>query len=248
MKKACIFFKESILFFSFLYAFFCFLSCGLDTFYVIEHPYSPTHIPLFTTTTSTNDYENKYFEFVTNEANSENSIMKGTNVYYKIYESYSTMSSHVNAIQTLLDSTTSSASASERLIDSYGYNPLSYEGQTDNMLIPKTGQNRKIYIRLTDYFTIYNSTIKIGEQEKGSPLRQLSDNNKYTFNFGRDGDFDKEPSSSDNDTNCSSSTSNKIWYVAMYAIGEGLDEYFQKNYSEPVYLGNIVIDSSTENN
>lgn len=246
MKKAYNFLKGSILFFSFLYAFFCFLSCGLDTMYVVYPPYSPTHIPHFSTTTATNDYESKYFEFVTNERDFENNIMTGTNIYYKIYESYSAMSSHVNAIQTLLDSETSSVNASERLIDSYGYKSLSYAGQTDNELIPYTAQDKKVYIRLTDYFSLYKSTVKIANIEKGQPLRQVSEN-KYTFNFGRDGDFDKIPSSSDSDTNASSS-SNKIWYIAMYAIAVGRDEYLQTQYSDPVYLGNIVIDSSTENN
>lgn len=259
MKKAYKTIGENIIFFSLLYAFFlCINSCGLDVFYYIDSPHSPSHEPLFTTSSSTNDFAEKYFEFTTNEpANDELNIMKGTNVYYKIYESYSTMSSQVAAIETLLSSSSTSGTASEKLIESstYNYQPLVYEGQTQNYLIPFTGEDKKIYIRLSDYQDTedFHSRIVINGDESGlngtelgQPIRSRT--TKYTFNFGRDGDYDKIPTSEDDDTVCSSSTSANLWYVAMFAVSVGQDEYFSKVYSTPVYLGNIVLDSSTEDN
>lgn len=256
MKKAYKNIGENIIFFSLLYAFFlCINSCGLDVFYYIDPPHSPSHEPLFTTSTSSNDFAEKYFEFTTNEPAKDESviadIMKGTNVYYKIYESYSTLSSQVSTIVSLAETSSTSATASEKLLSSpYSYKALLYSGQTDSELIPYTGVDKRVYIRLTDYSDLsqYVSTVSIESDSKGQPLRNLSDNSTYTFNFGRDGDNDKIPTSEDSDTTCSSSKSATLWYVAMFAIAEGRDEYFSKVYSTPVYLGNIVIDSSTEDN
>lgn len=259
MKKAYKNIGENIIFFSLLYAFFlCINSCGLDVFYYIDPPHSPSHAPLFTTLSSSDDYAEKYFEFTTNEtSSSEINIMKGTNVYYKIYEDYSTMYSHVSVIENLLSSSSTSGTASEMLIESstYDYQPLVYNGQATSYLIPFTGENQKVYIRLSDYKDIdsFHSRIVINGdkdglngKELGQPIRSRT--TKYTFNFGRDGDYNKIPTSEDSDTVCSSSTTETLWYIAMFAVAEGRDEYFSKVYSTPVYLGNIVIDSSTEDN
>lgn len=259
MKKAYKNIGGNIVFFSLLYAFFlCINSCGLDVFYYIDPPHSPSHEPLFTTSSSSNDFAEKYFEFTTNESsNSEINIMKGTNVYYKIYESYSTMYSHISAIENLLSSSTTSGTAAEKLIESstYDYQPLFYNGQTTSYLIPFTGENQKVYIRLTDYqdTDVFHSRIVINGDDNGLNGTDLgqsvrSRTTKYTFNFGRGDDYDKIPTSDDSDTVCSSSTTATLWYVAMFAVAEGRDEYFSKVYSTPVYLGNIVIDSSTEDN
>ena len=65
----------------------CFFGCGLEEYYVLEAPFRIYNTPNADTT-----YDNKYFDFVTNETGnagiSPSFNFLGTAVYYKIYNSY----------------------------------------------------------------------------------------------------------------------------------------------------------------
>ena len=77
--------KSKIRFFIFLTGLFLFLnSCGLDTFVVVEPPYSIGVGP----NVDTEDYSYKFFQFDTNcdlSGYPDDFVFLGTNVYYKIY-------------------------------------------------------------------------------------------------------------------------------------------------------------------
>ena len=76
--------KSKIRFFIFLTGLFLFLnSCGLDTFVVVEPPYSIGVGP----NVDTKDYSYKFFQFDTNcdlSGYPDDFVFLGTNVYYKI--------------------------------------------------------------------------------------------------------------------------------------------------------------------
>ena len=69
-------------------------SCGLDTVYVIDAPGTVINEPLYSSAFE----EDKYFEFITNERAYEGINYLGTDVYYKIYRSSTTMENEKNSI------------------------------------------------------------------------------------------------------------------------------------------------------
>lgn len=156
----------------FLLLFICislnfFNACGLDTYYVLEAPVSIGQEPSVTSSTYTSStaYDSAYFEFKTADGiNSSSGDFKyqGTAVYYKIYNNYSTMNSHISTISSLSSSTNASAAAT-KVIDTYGYRPLGVAdgrggGAGDqtvtgslNPLVDADTSTQRVYIRLTNY-------------------------------------------------------------------------------------------------
>ena len=63
------------------------LSCGLDTFYVIDAPHHNEHIPEWDNPDIATD---SYFEFWTVDKDYDSVKFLGTDVYYKIYNQFST--------------------------------------------------------------------------------------------------------------------------------------------------------------
>lgn len=230
------------------------LSCGLDVYEVIPAPTSVIH-PL--------DYENedpaeKYFNFWTNEKfQLSNFTFLGTDVYYKIYNNYSTMLSDRATLQSLADSTTSTNSAST-MRQSLSYQPLLYKGETSAVLIPAESANRQVYIRLSNYQDepAYSARIFIGDKDNeaeakavGVPVRNTGGGTVCTFDFGRTGDNDLEPVNGDIDVKASSTASEEgKWYVQLFAVGVARDNSFSTEYSNVLYIGAVTIDANQEDN
>src|SRR5574344_1693037 len=127
--------------------------CGLDVYdVVLEAPYSDGHTAYY----SSDDYTSRYFSFCTYEASPNESSstfkFKGTAIYYKIFNNYSTMTSYQSAVSTL-NTDSNYTSAIELMIDTQGYKQLKVSTGSITPLIKATGSNQYVYIRLTDYGT-----------------------------------------------------------------------------------------------
>ncbi len=233
---------------------FSFISCGLDVFEVIPSPTSLIHQPEY----NTEDSFEKYFNFWTKDDFSlANYVFLGTEIYYKIYNNVSTMSSERSTLESLASSTTSANSA-DRMISSYGYQPLLFSKKSA-VSIPSSGANQQIYIRLSNYQddSSFSARIAIGGKDVvagsegylGVPLRTTESGSVRTFDFGRDGETNSEPLETDIDVKYSSSaTESGKWYVQLFAVGVARDNSFSLNYSNVLYLGAVTIDATSEDN
>ena len=212
------------------------LSCGLDTFYVIESPDNSWHTPSW----DNRFYESNHFDFYTKDKDYDSIKFLGTEVYYKIYKSSTRLNTEVNDLITLADKSDSSSAAAERMIQSYRYQPLRASGhEGDNILFPTTGSNQFISIRLSTY-QLYPAEITIDRNDSiGIPVRYLE--RKPSFNF-RAADTNTIPKSDDVDVNTSGSSSEEnLWYVAMFAVAVGQDVNYSPIYSNILYLGSVQI-------
>ena len=216
------------------------LSCGLDTFYVIEGPRNAIHTP----DCSSIDYTESYFEFDTIDKDYDSIKFLGTDVYYKIYQSSSTLQNQVNELISVANREESTSVAALRMIESYKYQPLRGSGHDNvNVLIPTDGTNDRVTIRLSNYQDLYPAQITVnGENIYGSdsrvvPVRNLP--SKPSFSFASL-NADLRPKSDDADVS-SSSNSPDLWYVSMFAIAIGQDETYSPVYSNILYLGSVQI-------
>ena len=243
-------------------------SCGLDSFYYLDPPVTDGHTSYYTT----EDGIYRYFSFVTNEesslgdndqyfSSSSELVFLGTEVYYKIYNNYSTMVSAENAIDSLNSSSSNYAAAAENLIESRGYKPLKFSSGSFIPLVEagSSPDNRHVYIRLNDYGTEvdYSKGICISNHpmDKYSPADALMHNGQpvmpsrninssYGFNFGQD-DNNPLPKNGDADVTYSGSSSESgSWYVDMYAVSIGRDTSYSTSYSKVLFLGSVKISES----
>lgn len=238
----------------------CFFGCGLETIYALDEP-----MLLHSSTYSTVQFEEKYFEFETNEVKNSDPLINpppfkflGTDVYYKIYNRYDSITSVTSALSSANNSTDPS-SAANLLKKNYKYVQL---GSTSGAahLIESTRVNRRIYIRLTNYQTNqrYQAKIIVGYAGDSSipptnvPKRA---GNRYSFDFGRtslDPNTNKVPEEGDTDYTYSSSGFssgyNNTYFVDMYAVSVGLDGNNTEQYSKVLHLGTVAIDAGTEDN
>ncbi len=211
-------------------------SCGLDTFYVINGPKNVRHSPVH----SSNDYAENYFEFYVGDANTGIRFL-GTDVYYKIYKSSSTLETQVNDLITIANKDESDAAA-RRMIENYKYQPLRARGhEGDNTLISSsTASNTLVTIRLSDYTDQYLAQITIGSGTSsiGVPVRLTDTTLSFTFTSLTP---DKQPKTGDSDVNESGSSSENVWYVSMFALAQGQDATYSPLYSNILYLGSVKI-------
>ena len=259
MKKAYNVIKNIFVVLSLVCLFIFNTGCGLDTFYVISAPVNVVHQPYYTDT----DHAERYFSFWTNEETDiAGFVFLGTDVYYKIYNSSSQMSTEVSVLQTLASDSEKSSTAPDKMMNptssgGYGYKGLEAKKFNKSVLIPSENQNRLVYIRLSDYQSLeaYSARILIGGEygtnlydsdTKVIPIRNTSDGR--TFNFGRSGDLDKVPTSEDEDVKYTSSSSDGKWYIAMFAVAVGYDATYKNYYSNILYLGSVTIDSNSYDN
>lgn len=247
--------KSKIRFFIFLTGLFLFLnSCGLDTFVVVEPPYSIGVGP----NVDTKDYSYKFFQFDTNcdlSGYPDDFVFLGTNVYYKIYSNSNDVIAQTSTLNALAEDFETSANAASKLIHTYSYQPLQIKNYPiEAALIPfNTIPRELVYIRLTDYQDIPNFESRItlsGKPLYNSLVRTIPVRNvgNFTFNFGRTGEFDKVPEIGDADVYGSSVPSDGVWYVALYAVALGRNVTFEQQYSNIVYLGAIAIDANSPDN
>ena len=217
------------------------LSCGLDTFYVIDAPHQTVHIPEWNNPDIATD---SYFEFYTVDKDYDSVKFLGTDVYYKIYKSSSTLESQVNDLVKLATESDTNTSA-DKMIRTYLYKPLRGKGHENvNVLLPTTGSNQRVKIRLNNY-TIYDAGIDVdGSHIYGSssaviPVRNLENNPTFQF---KSSDSDSIPKSGDADVNSNgSSSSDSDWYIAMFAVAVGLDYTYTQVFSNVLYLGAVTI-------
>lgn len=249
MKKA--FCKKKINIIIFVGCLFLFnTSCGLDVFKKIDSPDQILNKP----TAGNTDYTNDYFEFYTNEKE-ENEIEKidGTSVYYKIYNNIDKLNNEVSSLTAIANDSENNYNAPYKLIDEdkFNYKQLKADGINSSTLIPYIGKDQKVYIRLSDYLGMeeYSAQIKVdglplnGEKGKTVPLRDIS--TKSSFNFSGTDEYTKIPVADDVDTSFSSSSqTNDVWYVAMFAVAIKIDKDYTPIYSNILYLGAVTIDKS----
>ena len=221
------------------------------------------------------------FRFITTEQSDNNSQyigsdsafnFKGTEVYYKIYNNHSDMTSRENTIDSLNTSSSSSASLIvDKLIKTYGYQPLCFTADSDEVrcstpFIRAKGDNRYVYIRLNDYGTseTFQSGICVGDisfddynpvYDYGKfyglaavrPVRRMDKPYGFNFNSG-DEDYNPLPQKDDPDTYLNDSASEEgKWYVDMYAFSSGSDVTLTTSYSNVLFLGSITISEADYN-
>lgn len=234
-------------------------TCGLDKYEYIESPEYLIHRPY-----ETSSYDEKYFEFRTKPSN--NTMFKGTAVYYRIYNSLSKMNTDVGAITNYIYSEDNKAKAAEKLLSTneknQGFKPLLYTGYTESILIEDNAEHN-VRIRLSDYqyyedeenseeaykaCLIFDRGTAVERSER--PIRNVDN---LTFNFGR---YSTEtnsriPDAEDLDVCYSETTSEddaNRWYVPMFAIGVAMDASYTYNYSVPLYLGFVIINDNEVDN
>lgn len=237
-------------------------SCGLEEVLTVEEP---------KTLTNNTDYSSSeplkwYFGFKTAVDSGVNFI--GTDVYYKIYNNYSTLNSERSSILSVNTNTNSSAAAT-RMIETYTYQPLGTSTATDNSVyFEKSVANRTVVFRLKTYYPSINDEeskkandrykqhacvgIKIGDTtteysyEKFIPFRN---GNRKSFDFFDDdednkgGSRDVLPEEGDSDYKHSSSASETdVYYVQLFAVGVALNpETVTASYSLVLDLGSVPI-------
>ncbi|MBO4319477.1 MAG: hypothetical protein J5857_03305 [Treponema sp.] len=231
-------------------------TCGLDTFYYVDSPVSDGHIAVY----NSDDSLQNYFSCrTTEESPSENQFMfgssecafLGTEIYYKIYNNYSTMISTESSVDNMSSDSSSSSSSASYLIDTKGYKPLKLSSGSVFPLI-KAGnspQNRFVYIKLMDNEPICLSTSVMNSYTSGNELlvdgnmvypRRYIDSSKG-FEFGKD-DYNPLPARTDEDVTWTETASEDgVWYVDMYAVSMARDVNYALQYSRPYRMGSISI-------
>lgn len=238
-----------------------FLSCGLDTFYVVPAPYTTGNVlPI-----DNNDFNNNIVSFRTNESGmSSDFSFDGTTVYYKIFSSRDTCFNSYTRIDAVNNESNYSA-ASEAVIN--GYSQLKCVNNTTNFveffIVRPSGSNTSVEIRLTNYYAPgtenpdakYVSYIKINNHVESTPVRTQCENANYkSFDFGWHNyssytDMCEIPSSSWNSKEFEGSTpSDGIYYIDLYAIAYGHDVTYTPYYSKPLHLGVIKVKSNSDFN
>ncbi len=210
------------------------LSCGLDTFYVIDSPTNVIHQP----TCDSRDYIDNYFDFYTADKVYDSLKFLGTDVYYKIYKNSTRLKSEADDLINISNRSDSTSAAAERMIQNYRYQPLRAAGREgQNVLFPTSGNNQRINMRLSSY-TIYPAQITIdGGSSIGIPVRNLP--GRPSFNFS--GAAGTIPGNDDVDVNSSGTSNDNEWFVAMFAVAIGQDENYSPIYSNILYLGSVQI-------
>lgn len=228
--------------------------CGLDEYYVLGEPVRDKY-PVWTSTDEV-PYENRIFEFYTNENSDYDGSgfeVSGTNVYYKIYSSLSTCASEYSSLNTLVNSTSTKASSASSLINKFQKLKIDGSGTSSDVTIPHTTSKRsqRVRIRLTTYLEDQTdkeliASVRIGDDNVGIPIRSIEESSKLHFDFKRDSVNYRAPIpvSGDADTNGSSSTDG-YWYVTLYAFSVGHDSTFTDYYSPIVHLGTLRIDANS---
>ena len=237
--------------------------CGLDEFYVLDAPDNVIHRASITTS----DANERYCEFETNETSSTMQQYKsstaafrflGTAVYYKIYNNTDILNKAVTSISSA--NTSSTYSSAVQILKSRGYQPLGVaEGFRDPLVEATPGtSNARVRIRLTNFQeasspdTKAQITISGGATATFTPERYYTGSGEgVTFDFGRSGDRNEEPTSgdsSDTDSSIEIFSDGKKYYVDMWAFAVGRDTTYTHYYSRVLHLGTVAIDADREDN
>lgn len=128
-----------------------FMSCGLEDTITIEPPVKTVSTPLYSDT----DYTKRYCGFETVEAknnNIENAKFTGTEIYYKIYNNYSNLTSQRSAI-TSVNTASNGTAAATKLIETYTFQTLRTYPEIENIavFVPTENNDRVIIFRPKSY-------------------------------------------------------------------------------------------------
>ena len=204
------------------------MGCGVDT---VEEYFDPPKSDGHTVYWSTADRAQHYFSFYTTEVNSSSEVVfLGTDIYYKIY----TSGSSIDSVASSVAGQTENAQLS--YLKSCGYKTLKISGSTPYPLIKSAGSNRLVKIRLAGFST-YARGITVGSSSLGLPWRNSSGGG---FQFGTGSDSDPRPSSGDSDASVSASAT--TYYVDAYAVSIGRNTADSTTYySSVLHLGSVPI-------
>jgi len=232
------------------------MSCGLDDIVNVKAPTVTYSNPLY----SSDDYLTWYCAFATKEDEQPESFI-GTEIYYKIYNNYSTLNSHRSSIVNLNTSSNGTAAAS-KMIETYKYQSLGTNPvESTTLFLPDRNQNTKVIFRLKNYTGAdknedfgnnreqFLSCVKLGGvYQTYIPYRS---GNSKSFDFFNDANnnledsngINVEPVEGDSDYECSSTNSDSDeYYVQLFAVGVAFDESTLSNtYSLVLDLGSIPI-------
>lgn len=237
---------------------FLFFSCGLEEVFVINPPVSKFHDPLF----SSSDSTQWYFSFSTNEQNQVDEFI-GTEIYYKIYNNSSDLTSERNYINSVNYEANGSASATA-MIERYRYQTL---GRSfESVFAPSVGSNRRVTIRLKDYEPSFKNGGAGNSDSPYSDTACISINGVYenaiprrfetqkSFDFFDDKSIRQNsansrneallPKESDSDYKYSSSSEvdSDKYYVQMFAVGVAWNSSeASRTYSLVLDLGSVPI-------
>lgn len=214
----------------FLIASFCFflISCGLDNVIYLEAP-TITHSDY-----DSEDDFHKYLEFETAESKnaSVKDYVKGSEIYYRIYERKGERSNDYSAIYKYNED--NPGVSATYLLESKKYKILSLSGASDNdrPLIKKTASNKKIRLRFIKYdneeagLYINGTLIALPLRYNGKAFKKddISKNHE---------DVTPMPSSSTEE--------DEYWYINMYAATYGNDKSFKPLYSKLEFIGFLRI-------
>ena len=215
---------------------FVLTGCGLDTFYVIDPP-SVYH----ETSYSNLDEPDNYFEFFTVENDYDGVTFLGTEVYYKIYDSTSKLSSEYSNINSAANNESTANQSASRLIETYKFQPLrSSDNPGANILIPNTGYGRKIRIRLSNYHD-YLSEFTVDGTKLGVPVRSIPKNPNFSFKELSSDQLPKGGENADADYGYSTTEAVEEYYVSLFAVAVAQDSTYSWLYSNVVALGSVKI-------
>lgn len=244
MEKAADTFRKILSFLMFVSCLFFGISCGLEEVIVVTEPTVTYNYPSY----SSDDYTNFYCEFLTQETSQPESFL-GTEIYYKIYNNSSTLTSERSSI-TSVNTTSNGSAAATRMIETYTYQALGANPQSAySIFLPSAGANRRVYFRLVDNGTGDDllADIRInGTSIDKIPYRYSNDKSFDFFDNDDSDDSDKidvEPQSGDSDYKYSSTTSVEgRYFVQFFAVGIAWDSNsLTRSYSLVLDLGAIPI-------
>ncbi len=232
-------------------------SCGLEEVLSLDAPTVTQNNPLY----SGDDPLYYYHAFYTEEAKQPEEFI-GTEVYYKIYNNYSSLNSQRSAILSVNTSSNSSAAAT-RMIETYTYQPLGTSENTGNVVfVPSTGVNRRIIIRVKNY---QNGTGYSGDSDRYhfaacvriadslyEPYIPYRTGNSKSFDFfdydedNKGGTRDVEPAEGDTDYYYNSSGFSdgydNTYFVQLFAVAKAWNTTTcAPSYSLVLDLGSVPI-------
>ncbi|MBU3849936.1 MAG: hypothetical protein IAA16_05160 [Candidatus Treponema excrementipullorum] len=225
---------RKILFYSCLFVFPLF-SCGLDTFYYLNHPIRTHFIDAATSAGDSSDPSLQYFEFRT--VDTAGDVYQGTAVYYKIYNDPQKLQSERIAIENYNEE------YSDRGINtlrSYNYKLLSTTEITSSNLVTKNDGVTDVMIYLYDT-TAHKPEVIIGGTSRGIPVRE--NDGYFTFDnndTSADGKY-KCPQENDSDYTYTAGVTTEAYYVAAFAVATGMNTSLTPIYSQVEYLGSLKI-------
>lgn len=165
-----------------------FMSCGLEETIKVEPPVKTVSTPLYSDT----DYSNRYCGFVTVEEKNSEIEFTGTEIYYKIYNNYSALTSQRSAI-TSVNTASNGTAAATKLIETYKFQTLRTYPEIEDIavFVPSENSDRVIIFRpksykgqeeyLGDAFESFRACVKFSDCLRAFVTGSLATDDKTTF-------------------------------------------------------------------